>query len=216
MNAKFLKSVILIVVIAITSTASTFAEIKIRQQLDMQGNYITNLAYPTKPDHAVTKVYVDEMLDVTIPILPKPGNQPGEIGLAWPDPRFTDNGNGTVTDNLTGLMWTKNAKPRGSLINWNSAIDWCEAYVYAGHSDWRLPNVNELSSLVNYSQVHPADWLNSSATPFTSVEGMSYYTSSTIEYRTDRAWRVVMGYDGGLALSSKTSNHDVWPVRTGH
>ena len=42
--------------------------------------------------------------------------QDGEIqaGVAWPNPRFTDNGNGTVTDNLTGLMWTKDANPVGN------------------------------------------------------------------------------------------------------
>ena len=41
--------------------------------------------------------------------------QDGEIqaGVAWPEPRFTDNGDGTMTDNLTGLKWTKNSEPSG-------------------------------------------------------------------------------------------------------
>ena len=45
--------------------------------------------------------------------------QDGDIqaGVAWPNPRFTDNGDGTVTDNLTGLMWTQNANPAGKICS---------------------------------------------------------------------------------------------------
>src|SRR3989338_4724914 len=44
-------------------------------------------------------------------------------GVAWPNPRFTDNGNGTVTDNLTGLMWTKNANLAG-FKSWQGVLDY--------------------------------------------------------------------------------------------
>ena len=212
MKSKILKSVILIAVMGIATAASTFAEIKIRQQIDMQGNYITNLANPTKLDHAVPKGYADWMLDVSQSKLPKPGNQTGETGIPWPNPRFNDNGDGTVTDKLTGLMWTKNGNPYGKRT-WNEAIDWCDAYVYAGHDDWRLPNVKELRSIVNYSQGNPSTWLNSSATPFTSVRSGHCWSSSSGAGYSDFAWnaRLDRGY---VYYLSKASSNYVWPVRS--
>ena len=84
-------------------------------------------------------------------------------GLPWPDPRFTDNEDGTVTDNLTGLMWLKDAG-RGCFewMAWQDALDRvadfnanpgdysCGGYT-ASYNDWRLPNVNELESLTHFS-----------------------------------------------------------------
>ena len=72
------------------------------------------------------------------------------------DPRFTDNGDGTVTDNLTGLIWLKDADCFGSR-NWTNALS--DANTLADGScgltdgsvagDWRLPNVRELQSLID-------------------------------------------------------------------
>ena len=64
--------------------------------------------------------------------------------------RFVDNGDGTVTDNCTGLMWQKENPP--ALYSWRQAIDYCEGLEFAGHDDWRLPNVRELLSIVDYWQ----------------------------------------------------------------
>jgi len=63
--------------------------------------------------------------------------------------KFTDNGNGTITDNATGLMWTKTSMPGGT---WYDAINTCENLTLAGYTDWRLPNIKELESIVDYSQ----------------------------------------------------------------
>ena len=208
MKTKILKSVVLIAVIVIASAAAALAE------MDMQGNYITNLAAPTKLDHAVPKGYADYMLDVSSVKLPKPGNQADERGRLWPNPRFNDNGDGTVTDYLTDLMWTKNGNPRGSSCNWNTAIDYCEAYDYADHDDWRLPNINELSSLVNYSQANISTWLNSSATPFSAVQAYFCWSSSSYAYASGGAWRVHMYY-GYVSYGDKTYSYYVWPVRAG-
>ena len=79
-----------------------------------------------------------------------------ERGLPWPMPRFTDNGNGTVTDNLTGLIWMKHANCFG-VRTWNGALDDCDwlSSGYCGLSDgsspgdWRLPNRFELESLLD-------------------------------------------------------------------
>jgi len=89
--------------------------------------------------------------------------QDGELqqGLAR---SYTDNGDGTITDNRTGLMWEKLADD-GSIHNWTNTYTWDAAFgkvaalnsaSFAGHTDWRLPNVNELQSLVNYGSYNPA------------------------------------------------------------
>jgi len=63
---------------------------------------------------------------------------------------FHDNGNGTVTDNATGLMWMK--ADSGKAMNWRQALKWAEDLEYGGYSDWRLPNAKELQSIVDYSR----------------------------------------------------------------
>jgi len=89
------------------------------------------------------------------------------------DGRFVDNGDGTVTDNCTGLMWqketadvngddkvtVKNGPDTAHLpdeIYWCGAMDYCKNLSLAGHDDWRLPNVRELQSIVDYGRFNPA------------------------------------------------------------
>jgi len=64
--------------------------------------------------------------------------------------RFIDNGDGTVSDEATGLIWQKADSARG--MNWNDALVYAEQLELAGHDDWRLPNAKELQSIVNYSR----------------------------------------------------------------
>lgn len=66
---------------------------------------------------------------------------------------FEDNGDGTVTDHATGLMWMQEDSQTG--LNWEDALTWaqqCNADNFLGYSDWRLPNVKELQSIVDYSR----------------------------------------------------------------
>ncbi|HPM82876.1 MAG TPA: DUF1566 domain-containing protein, partial [Candidatus Anammoximicrobium sp.] len=66
---------------------------------------------------------------------------------------FTANGDGTVTDSATGLMWSQSDS--GSGMNWENALAWVQtknAENYLGHNDWRLPNVKELQSIVDYTR----------------------------------------------------------------
>jgi len=120
--------------------------------------------------------------------------QDGELqmGVFWPSPRFHDNGNGTVTDNLTGLMWTKNANMAGSTMTWYQAVDYCNDLTQGGYTDWRLPNVNELESLVNADEPNTATWLNSQG--FTNVQSYGYWSSTTFALYTGYAWVVSMYY----------------------
>lgn len=87
--------------------------------------------------------------------------QDGEIraGMPWPNPRFENKGDGTVTDKLTGLIWTENANapgpvscPTGTPMNWQAALDYLKCLnnnSYLNQNDWRLPNINEISSFMN-------------------------------------------------------------------
>jgi hypothetical protein len=63
---------------------------------------------------------------------------------------FTDNGDGTITDSSTGLMWTKD--DNGEAILWQDALNYAETSGFAGYTDWRLPNAKELQSIVDYTR----------------------------------------------------------------
>ena len=157
--------------------------------------------------------------------------QDGEYqkGVAWPDPRFTDNTDGTVTDNLTGLIWLKNANCSSFFSgdstaqngrNWKNAVTAANSLAdgYCGLSDgssandWRLPNTRELQSLIDFSNYSPA---LPSGHPFTGVQTSSYWSSTTIVLNTDYAWYVYM-YFGGMSNHAKDNVSYVWPVRGGN
>jgi hypothetical protein len=149
----------------------------------------------------------------------------GEIqaGVAWPEPRFTDNGDGTVTDNLTGLMWLRDSNCFG-IKKWQGALDavddlnanpgtyTCGGYT-ASYDDWVLPNVNELESLANAEEPNSATWLNGHG--FVNVQSNRYWSSSTCAGYTVKAWIVLMSC-GCVGSKVKSINLCyVWPVRAG-
>jgi hypothetical protein len=146
--------------------------------------------------------------------------QDGEskTGVAWPNPRFTDNANGTVTDNLTGLIWLKNANCFGTKI-WNDALAAANSLATGScgltdgskASDWHLPTIRELRGLVYVSRSYPA---LTSGHPFTAVQAHDYWSSSTGANDTDGAWTVDMG-SGFVDGYGKGSGYYVWPVRSG-
>jgi len=125
--------------------------------------------------------------------------------------RFTDNGDGTITDNATGLMWVANptAAGVGGTYTWTDAISACENLSYAGYTDWRLPNVKELHSIVDYGTYNPCI----DTTYFTSTAGL-YWSSTTYAYTTSNAWYINF-YSGRVFDGAKTSSYYVRPVRGG-
>jgi uncharacterized protein DUF1566/galactose oxidase-like protein/Kelch motif protein len=144
-----------------------------------------------------------------------------QIGTAWPSTRFNDNsiavaGNLTVTDKLTGLIWAKNGNLAAGAITWQQALDYIKTLNsssgYLGHNDWRLPNRNELESLVNQQQPNSVQWLNTQG--FTNVRADYYWSSSTYANDPYSAWGVLM-VDGYVSYNGKAGNGYVWPVRSG-
>ncbi|QIW09327.1 DUF1566 domain-containing protein [Francisella sp. LA112445] len=64
--------------------------------------------------------------------------------------KFVDNNDGTITDNSTGLMWSKKDSDKG--MNWQDALLYCQNLSTAKYNDWRLPNAKELQYIVDYSR----------------------------------------------------------------
>jgi hypothetical protein len=133
-------------------------------------------------------------------------------------PRFADNGDGTVTDNLTGLIWLQNANCFG-LRDWTNALS--DANTLADPAcgltdgsvagDWRLPNLRELQSLIDYQNNTPA---LPSGHPFSGVQSGFYWSSTAFVNGPDRAWSVYLSY-GGVDHFDKAGTYYVWPVRGG-
>ena len=161
-------------------------------------------------------------------------------GVAWPNPRFTDNANGTVTDKLTGLIWLRNAnctdtvgginKSSGTL-SWLMALTWSNNLA-AGHcgltdgstaGQWRLPNLREMQSLIHYGFTVPAlpntsglgKWTEGN--PFAGVQSLYHWSCTTYTNSATggHAYRVGL-LDGIVDQGNKSSDtHYVWPVRGG-
>jgi hypothetical protein len=135
----------------------------------------------------------------------------GEIqaGVALPSPRFTDNGDGTVTDNGTGLIWLKDGKCLDHQ-EWATAFAVVHALAdgnlacgLTDHSvagDWRLPNRNELTSLLDLGTFGLA---LPSGHPFVNYEASSL-TSTTLASNPARVWMVSLS-DGLVFVSDKSS-----------
>jgi hypothetical protein len=104
---------------------------------------------------------------------------------------YADNGDGTVTDTSTELMWQQQAG--SSIQRWEGALAYCEGLNLGGHTDWRLPTIKELRSLVDYSRYNPA--INT--TYFPNIFSSFYWASTTYAYSTGNAWGVPFYYGGG-------------------
>ena len=141
--------------------------------------------------------------------------QDGDLraGVAWPSPRFTVGAGATVacvTDNLTGLMWM--GTPDSIPTTWANALTAANNLTLCGFSDWRLPNITELESLMNREVTIQATFLN--AQGFSGVLGVYYWSSSSYAGSAADAWIVDMS--GGVVFANnKSSTGRVWPVRAG-
>lgn len=142
----------------------------------------------------------------------KGSGQDGEFcyGKAWPSPRFEVNRE-IVRDCLTGLHWSINADLTGKPVDWKVALNSIKqlnADKWLGKAGWRLPNINELESLVDSSAHSPALPLGH---PFKSIRE-SYWSSTTSYFETDWAWVLYM-HKGACGVGYKPgSTFYVWSV----
>ena len=138
--------------------------------------------------------------------------------------RFTDNSNGTVTDGITGLIWLKdagcfNANFWPSALVLATTLDSSDCGLTDGStgSQWRLPNRNELQSLIDYTTGYPALPYGHPFTNVHSAEGSSSCYWSSTSYAPDtvnKTWSVFL-YNGSIQPHSKQDYCYVWPVRGG-
>jgi hypothetical protein len=160
-----------------------------------------------------------------------------EKGVALPIPRFTPS-NGTVTDNLTGLVWLQNANCIATIngidptatankLTWQNAVDWsaglasgtCGLADGSTAGQWRLPTVKELHSLIHFGYSNPAlsndagdaIW-GTGTSSFTGVQTSRYWSATTYTVNTANAWYVHL-FDGFVNPGAKTVTYYVWPVR---
>lgn len=141
-------------------------------------------------------------------------------GAAWPIPRFLDNGNGTVTDSLTGLIWLRDANCAGIPVYWNDALTFAGALAdgQCGLTDgsiagaWRLPNRKELLTLLDRGQGIPATALGAF---FINVQASDYWTSTTVAASPAAAWAIGMNFSNMATHGKETTGCLIWPVRAG-
>lgn len=125
---------------------------------------------------------------------------------------------GTVTDTKTGLMWmqsTLDLNNDGSIDEENDAATWkdalyeCDNLVWAGHDDWRLPNIEELRSIVDYTRQNPAVDTDC----FLNTKSDMYWSSTTYLFYKYKAWAIYF-HSGINRHLGKTETYFIRPVRT--
>ncbi len=142
------------------------------------------------------------------------------IPATAPASRFTDNGDGTVTDKTTGVQWQRCSQGQtwssgtctgtATAHTWQAALQLAEAASYAGQSDWRLPNIKELPSIVEQACYSPAIDL----AVFPGTPSSYFWSSSPYANRTGSAW-IVDFYSGNDGDYSKSNGYQVRLVRGG-
>ncbi len=153
------------------------------------------------------------------------------IGAPWPVPRFIDNNNGTITDRVTGLVWLKDvgcfSSGATSFFNAIAVIDLlqhgdCGLSDNSVPGDWRMPNLLELISLVDYGYSSPAlpnktgNGQSANDDPFIGVAANgSYWTGTRYKGPSPSYFYLNIG-DGNYHQTIMTSSMLFWPVRGGH
>lgn len=95
---------------------------------------------------------------------------------------FTNNGNGTITDNLTNLIWQQVVS--NDSLTWEAALGYADTLSLAGYSDWRLPNIKEIESINDEKIYNPS--INTSF--FSNIGIKNFWSSTTLPNQTTKAW----------------------------
>lgn len=137
---------------------------------------------------------------------PMPNSQADVSAGARNLENYADNGDGTVTDNITGLMWQKSTYAGASLASYCSGIS------LAGHGDWRLPTVIELASLLDYGQSAPP-LINAAVFPGTPTGPILLLSSTPLAGSTSFSWGVSFGTGNTNTTQNTSTNNQVRCVR---
>ena len=136
-----------------------------------------------------------------------------QAGQSWPQPRFRVADEG-IFDRLTGLTWQRCADLADGEVDWSRALSTIEALnAPSGRRIWRLPNINELETLVDCSHSRPA-----LAIPVNCLDrpGDVYWSSTTSMYQPDWAWALYMD-KGAVGVGHKgQAAFSVWAVHNAH
>jgi len=127
---------------------------------------------------------------------------PGSVSAAT----YLDNGDQTVTDKKTGLVWDQRET---TAKTWEAALSYCETLTHGTKTDWRLPNRNELLTLVDYTKL-AAPTINT--TFFPGAVSLYYWTSTSYALGTSSAWGVIFS-NGNVGSFIKPSSFYVRCVR---
>ncbi|MBL0440694.1 DUF1566 domain-containing protein [Aeromonas veronii] len=152
------------------------------------------------------------------------GKENTAIAATTPSADFSDNGDGTVTHHTTGLIWQRcslgqswdgtDCTGEARTYSWERALAAAEQNTLAGFSDWRLPNKNELASIVEYRCYQPA--INNQQFP--NTPSAWYWSSSPNARNSNDAWDVDFSngsVNGYVAYGYKYDNGYVRLVRAG-
>ena len=115
---------------------------------------------------------------------------------------FTDNGDGTISDNYTGLTWQKIQS--ATLLTWEEALAYSNTFSLGGKTGWRVPNVKELNSLNDEKLIKPSF----NKTYFTNVLSGNYWSSTTMYNTAAQAWDINVDY-GIISYNDKTVKENV-------
>ena len=124
---------------------------------------------------------------------------------------FTKSGE-VVTDSTTGLEWQDNSDANGTRGTWQDVIDYCEALTLESHDDWRLPNINELKSLIDRSKREPA--IKGDVFEYIANGWNPYWSSSSVVGDEDNVW-IVSFKDGYVDGDFRDDIYYVRCVRDG-
>lgn len=145
-------------------------------------------------------------------------------GQQQPENQFIDNGDGTVTDSETCLQWQKRAVDNNNdgfpdQFKWQNALKAAEDLTLAGKSDWRLPNIHELRTLVDFKRSEPAIDpifpfpISNDPNSFSLYLSM-FWSSTTYALSNDTAWGIAFRAGGSSAYAGhKLNDYFVRAVR---
>jgi hypothetical protein len=123
---------------------------------------------------------------------------------------FVDNGNDTITDQATGLMWQQ--ADSGTTYNWDGALSYCNDLSLAGYDDWRLPNAKELQSIVDYTRAPDASQAaqqSAAIDPIFDITNQdSFFWSSTTHTEGPNAWGAYLAFGQAWGCMEDPQNPD--------